>query len=168
MQADIRKTISKLKAMLAKKQEPKVDIGPHCTDPYECDFMDYCWSHIPEVSVFSIARLRSEKKFALYNKGIIHYKEVRKEIELTTYQQLQVDGHLNKKKHIDIETYPCIPVNTTLPIILPRFRNFPVSNTIIRPVKILPADPFPILPSLSEIPKLHTTTLRISGRCQRR
>ena len=124
MQADIRKTISELKAMLAKKQEPKVDIGPHCTDPYECDFMDYCWSHIPEVSVFSIARLRSEKKFALYNKGIIHYKEVRKEIELTTYQKLQVDGHLNKKKHIDIESIRAFLSTIPFPLYFLDFETF--------------------------------------------
>ena len=124
MQAEIRKTISELKAMLAKKQEPKVDIGPHCSDPYECDFMDYCWSHIPEVSVFSIARLRSNKKFELYNKGIIHYKEVRDEIELTSYQQLQVDSHLNKKGHIDKESIRAFIATIPFPLYFLDFETF--------------------------------------------
>jgi hypothetical protein len=24
------------------------DIRPHCSDPYDCDFMGHCWKHIPE------------------------------------------------------------------------------------------------------------------------
>ncbi|MBK7851497.1 MAG: DUF2779 domain-containing protein, partial [Bacteroidetes bacterium] len=66
MQASIRKTISELESHACQKERAKKLILVHIVRiPHECDFMDYCWSHIPEVSVFSIARLRSEKKFAI-------------------------------------------------------------------------------------------------------
>lgn len=32
--------------------EPVIDIGPHCSAPYECDYVHHCWEHIPSPSVF--------------------------------------------------------------------------------------------------------------------
>ena len=37
-----------LKAMLAAKVEPVVEVGPHCTNPYECPFIDHCWKDVAE------------------------------------------------------------------------------------------------------------------------
>ena len=43
-------------AEMLKGDEPNIDIGGHCSDPYGCDFMGYCWKHIPiENSVFDIS-----------------------------------------------------------------------------------------------------------------
>ena len=39
------------------KNEPNIDIGWHCNNPYECDAHEYCWKTqraIPEYSVFDI------------------------------------------------------------------------------------------------------------------
>ena len=33
---------------------PTVDIGPHCSTPYECEFTGHCWGDIPIDSVFDI------------------------------------------------------------------------------------------------------------------
>jgi len=65
-----------LKSMksILKKDQPDIDIGPHCTDPYNCDFIDHCWSHIPENSVFDLTRLHADKKFELYYQGIMELK----------------------------------------------------------------------------------------------
>ena len=55
--------------------EPKIDIGPHCRDPYDCDFIPYCWRHIPEDSIFSL-RGRGIDKFAFYREGIIRIEDI--------------------------------------------------------------------------------------------
>lgn len=49
---------------------PNTDIGPHCSVPRECQFMEYCFKekNIPEPGLFSIPGLR-EKKWELYAKG---------------------------------------------------------------------------------------------------
>lgn len=73
---------------------PDLDIGPHCNDPYECDFKDYCWQHIPEVSVFNLSRMYGSEKFRLYYKGIISYSDLPLDYPLTPAQQMQVDAEL--------------------------------------------------------------------------
>ena len=50
-----------------KENEPIVDIGTHCNNPYDCDAIEYCWKHIPDYSVFDISRLRADKKFEYYH-----------------------------------------------------------------------------------------------------
>jgi len=45
-QAMIEENIEVLKTMLAAKVEPVVEVGPHCTSPYECPFIEYCWKDV--------------------------------------------------------------------------------------------------------------------------
>ncbi len=97
----VQEKISELKTMLQLKKEPVVDIGPHCSDPYSCDFIEHCWKHIPVPSVFSISRLRANKKFELYEEGILRFEDLPEDMALNEYQQVQIDSHLKKKNTID-------------------------------------------------------------------
>lgn len=97
----IAKKIDELKNVIKLKEVPKVGIGSHCTDPYDCDFMENCWSHIPENSVFDIAGMRADKKFALYEKGIIRYEDI-KSGDLTNEKYFQqIEFFIKKKDSID-------------------------------------------------------------------
>ena len=49
----IPEELAALRRMLGGK-EPDIDIGPHCSDPHECDFIAHCWRHIPEHSIFTL------------------------------------------------------------------------------------------------------------------
>ncbi len=82
-------------------EEPDIDIGPHCSDPYECDFTDYCWKHIPEVSIFNLSRLRGSKKWELYNQGIIEFNDLPDDYPLNSAQEKQVEAHLNGTEFLD-------------------------------------------------------------------
>jgi len=101
LQDDVEKQIQINKITLARGSEPEMDIGPHCSDPYPCDFECYCWQHIPSPSVFELTRMRSEKKFSLYREGIIELEKVYESVELTVRQKLQVRGHLEGYTHIE-------------------------------------------------------------------
>ena len=68
--------IKRLKDVVDGSEIPKKDIGLHCFDPYDCDFMGTCWKHIPEYSVFDISSLHKKKKFDLYNQGIITLDQI--------------------------------------------------------------------------------------------
>jgi len=73
-----------------------------CFDPYDCDFMGTCWKHIPDYSVFDISRLRKNRKFELYENGIITFDQI--DIEnntLNANQLLQVTSELNGETYID-------------------------------------------------------------------
>jgi hypothetical protein len=101
LQKSIPGKINELKKILLQNKEPDIDIGPHCHDPFACDFTDYCWHHIPEVSIFNLTRLTGNKKFDLYYKGIIGFQQLPDGFSLTSAQELQVKAHLDDYVHIE-------------------------------------------------------------------
>lgn len=101
LQDMIPERISTFKKLLKSKSIPDIKIGPHCNDPYPCSFLGYCWKDIPEYSVFNISGLKSDKKFELFNSGIVHIESIPDDFKLSDNQRLQVDVHKNKKTAID-------------------------------------------------------------------
>jgi hypothetical protein len=91
--------VAELRATLRGGHEPAIDIGPYCTDPYECDFIPYCWRHIPEDSIFDL-RGNGVNKFDLYRRGIIRLAEVPLD-ELNPAQRQQAEATLNRQDAIN-------------------------------------------------------------------
>jgi len=102
-QEHIRNEVVRLKNVLKEKTIPVKDIGPHCSAPYDCSFLGYCWKHVPGYSVFDIGGLRSEKKFDLYNQGVLLIEDVPVDYSLSAQQQIQVDCHKEKRIVIDLD-----------------------------------------------------------------
>jgi Domain of unknown function(DUF2779) len=95
--------IERFKQVIKQDEVPNIDIGPHCSKPYECDFKGYCWSHVPDYSIFNISRLNINKKFELYQKGTLRFEEI--DLQITSFnpnQLLQVTCELGDKSFIDI------------------------------------------------------------------
>jgi hypothetical protein len=94
--------VKRLKNVIESSGIPKIDIGPHCSEPYDCDFKGTCWKHIPDYSVFDISRLNTDKKFNLYNKGVITLNQIDLgEESLNPNQVLQVQSEINGTSYID-------------------------------------------------------------------
>ena len=93
--------IIELKKVLNKSETPNVDIGPHCTSPYNCDFIGHCWKHIPDYSIFDISNLNQEKKFELYNNGIVDFKDIPNDFQLSKNQKTQIQCELDDKTIMD-------------------------------------------------------------------
>ncbi|WP_242157322.1 DUF2779 domain-containing protein [Aestuariivivens sediminis] len=94
--------IEHFKNVINQDEVPDIDIGPHCSKPYDCDFKGYCWSHVPDYSVFNISRLNIKKKFELYQKGVVSFEEI--DLEVTSFnanQLLQITSELDNKTYID-------------------------------------------------------------------
>jgi hypothetical protein len=94
-QKSIKNEVDKMREMLIS-QEPNIDIGEHCTDPYVCDFYGYCWKHIPENSIFSL-KGAGPNKFDLYRQGVIRLEDISIGI-LPQSQRIQLEGALYKKE----------------------------------------------------------------------
>lgn len=96
--------VSKMQIALADSSEPNIEIGPHCDKPYECDFKNYCWSHIPEVSVFSLSNARG-KDWDLYNQGYIKLEEIplTKSVlsQISNKHIQQIESYVQNKVHIN-------------------------------------------------------------------
>lgn len=98
-QPRIKESLASLHKVLLGK-EPKVDIGSHCGDPYECFFKPHCWAHVPENSVFTLAGQGRPDPFKLYRQGILKLEDVPRD-SLKPKQQLQWDGHVHRRNHLD-------------------------------------------------------------------
>lgn len=99
LQAELPERIAALRATLSGTDEPAIDIGPHCHDPYDCDFIPWCWRHIPENSVFDL-RGRGIEKFDYYRRGIIRFEELPLH-ELNSAQRQQVEATLTRQDFIN-------------------------------------------------------------------
>ena len=98
LQTAVRGEVAAQKEML-KGDVPTTDIGPWCSDPYDCDFTGHCWQHIPEVSVFSL-RGNRKLRFALYDRGIIRLDDVMPE-ELPPPQRQQVEAMRGQEVYVN-------------------------------------------------------------------
>jgi predicted RecB family nuclease len=97
VQQDIEDFFFTLNAPVA----PFTDIGPHCSDPYDCDFHGHCWQHVPEYSIFNISRLGGDKKWDLYRMGILRFEDIPTDFNLNDSQWQQVLAELKGETHID-------------------------------------------------------------------
>ena len=99
---NIPNEIDRLKGVIRSSETPKKDIGPHCSDPYDCDFKGTCWKHIPEYSIFNISRLNENKKFELYMKGVVSLDQIDlKTTKLNSNQLLQVQSEVHRTTYIN-------------------------------------------------------------------
>ena len=91
-------SIARMRKVLAAGL-PAINIGPQCTNPYECDFIGHCWRHVPEYSVFDL-KGRGVDKWELYRQGIVRMDDVPLE-RLNAAQRMQAEFHRNRKEHAD-------------------------------------------------------------------
>ena len=89
--------------LMLKDEMPNIDIGTHCNDPYPCDAKNYCWSHIPNYSIFDISRLKSQKKFELYQNGILEFSQIKDISSFSISQQIQIESERQNRTIINKE-----------------------------------------------------------------
>jgi len=102
LQDFIKRKIAELLLLLASGSIPEIGIGDYCDNPYPCVFLSQCWKPIPSVSIFNLVRLNTSKKFELYNRGVIEFKDIPVDFILTEKQKTQVESFLQNKSIIDV------------------------------------------------------------------
>ena len=104
----VKAHIKQMKLMLGNSSIPDIKIGNYCNDPYACSFTGHCWQNVPDYSIFNISRLSADKKFELYEQGILNVSDVPNDFPLSENQQLQVisekTGETTINKH-EIRTF---------------------------------------------------------------
>ena len=102
LQTKIALEIKANKACLSEPTIPNIDIGSHCGNPYQCDFMGTCWKHVPDYSVFNLTRGGS-KAWELHDQGILNIENIPDTFPLSDSQQLQVEAEKSGGIYIDKE-----------------------------------------------------------------
>lgn len=72
---DVPDNLRAMRKVIRAAEPPKTDIGPHCGKPDDCPLKQECWKHIPELSIFNIPNIRSEK-WEFYSQGIAKIEQL--------------------------------------------------------------------------------------------
>lgn len=100
LQKEVAKKIKELKLVAASKTEPKIKIGPQCSDPFDCPFKAHCWKSVPKYSVFDLPTLSQDKKWELFNGS----EKTINDLDPTEYKNLvkrAIEVTQSKKNYID-------------------------------------------------------------------
>jgi hypothetical protein len=128
LQTNIPNNIQILKDVLSLNQEPEVEIETYCSNPYDCEFISHCWKGIPKYSIFNISRLSDKKKFELYKKNIVEFKDIPSDFKLNDNQWMQVNSELNNETIINKEKIKEFTNNLKYPI---KFMDFETFSTAV-------------------------------------
>lgn len=96
----IKDKLSDLYNMLSQNSVPNIDIGPHCTFPYDCSFKGYCWKGLPSYSIFDLSRLNKKTKWNLYKKGFVNIDQIPIDVGLSDNQKIEIDSYMNQTEII--------------------------------------------------------------------
>ena len=123
----VDKKIKEINNYMEQVSEPEQFLGMHCVTPYDCPFFKYCTKHLNEFNVFNIRRMRNNKKFELYNKGVYEYKDLLKEdIDDKFKQQIEFELY-DKEPYINKEKIKEFLSTLTYPLYFLDFETFQMS-----------------------------------------
>lgn len=92
---DVRPLIEKVEAATRAQAAvlsdslPLVQIGAHCSAPYECAFKSRCWADVPLHHVTTIHAMRAKKAFDLVEQGFITIQELPSDFTLSNTAERQ-------------------------------------------------------------------------------
>lgn len=84
---------------IRKSSEPNIDIGDHCFDPFECDYIGYCWKHVPDYSVYDI--FRGRKLEQLISMGILDPRDIPEGFDMTDRERIEVRAYQSGDIYVD-------------------------------------------------------------------
>ena len=79
------------------QNEPEIDIGQQCFNPYPCPYWQYCTRNLPTPNVFDIAVMQRRSKFKKYYDGKISFEDLENENLNPKYLE-QIDFELHDRE----------------------------------------------------------------------
>lgn len=99
-QSAVPAELAALRRLLEEPERPRIDIGPHCSEPYECPLKSDCWAFLPPASVFDLIGAR-RRAFELLESGILELTDIPAHESLTGKQQIQLTAIRGGRPHVD-------------------------------------------------------------------
>jgi hypothetical protein len=98
--AEVGSKVEELIKVINSRIEPEIEIGGRCTKPFECDYIPYCWDHVPDYSVYDV--FNGSKLEDLLEKNILNIPEVPEDLDLTDRQSIEISAFKENRIHRDI------------------------------------------------------------------
>jgi len=128
-------------SVIWRKQEPDIQIGPHCDDPYTCPLHDRCWSFLPEQNVTTLYR-GGKKAFKLLADGITQLADIPDVLQLTDNQAIQRRTAITGKAHLDRPAIAAFLSQLEYPLSFLDFETFSAAIPLMDGVKPYQQVPF--------------------------
>jgi hypothetical protein len=96
---DVAENVRRLLDTVNSREEPTVGIGPHCYDPFECDYTHHCMAHLPAYSVYDL--FSGEKLARLLNDDIVDIRDIPEAFDVTSRQAIAVQSFKQDDIHVD-------------------------------------------------------------------
>lgn len=101
-QGDVDYWAAQLGYVLDRKDEPDIQIGERCFNPFECEYRHHCWKHIPKYSVFDI--YQKKKTGEIINQiGSYDIKDIPPNLFPNGAKAIDVDCYQCNKGHVEKE-----------------------------------------------------------------
>jgi hypothetical protein len=86
--------------IIAQQQAPNMEIGLHCSNPYECPLRATCWKAVPKHSVFTLTHV-GKKAFDWFHDGITHLQDLPRDIPVNAKQEIQLRAVRSRRAQVD-------------------------------------------------------------------
>jgi hypothetical protein len=78
--------VEEMASVVARREPPRVEPGPHCGRPHACEFWDHCTRRKPSDWIFFLPRLRPSRFADLQQAGYERISEIPSRVTLTALQ----------------------------------------------------------------------------------
>ena len=95
----VAEKLAQLLKVVNEEDEPQVRIGRHCKSPFECDYKEYCWRHVPEYSVFNA--FGGAKLDSLLAMNILDVADIPTAFPLTDRQRIEINAYKTQTVYAD-------------------------------------------------------------------
>ncbi len=92
--------LKRMVRILGKQRPPKVEIGPHCSDPYECPLRATCWKAVPKHSVFTLTHV-GPKAFDWFHDGNARLQDIPRDAPVDAKQEIQLRAIRSRRARVD-------------------------------------------------------------------
>ena len=103
LETGIEKDVAVMLNVIAAKNMPNVEIGPHCNKPYTCPLKDICWDFLPDEGHVFMLSGGKKLAFEFMKRGILKIADISDDFDLKHKQVIQVSSHKAQEPYIDKE-----------------------------------------------------------------
>ncbi|WP_295099928.1 DUF2779 domain-containing protein [uncultured Candidatus Kuenenia sp.] len=100
---EVEGRLEKMIKVIAAKKYPKIEIGLHCNDPYECPLQEKCFDYLPRHNPLTLYYFKGEKAFSLINDGVTDILKFDDSITLSAKQKIQIQSLRSKREYVNKE-----------------------------------------------------------------
>lgn len=100
-QTGIPARVESLSRLVTQAKEPQVNIGSHCSSPFDCNFKDHCWKDVPEYSIFDVLTVKKALEVSA-STGSYFVKDIPVENIPKGAKAIDLRSHLENSIYADV------------------------------------------------------------------